>query len=798
MNIKNKTLLKLIYMKNYFTHRFLLLCVLLASISITGFSQDKTAKTYVSLAKAIYTAKGEALLDLQQGAYETRLENSIVRWDIGPAATADINFDYEGGNLISATIEFDPAIKVSMTAKDICVGYNIRRIKYKAGGRLVRPSFEGIDPDWSITSCAAPKKGPSTLNTDLYQHLEFNTDVSQLFLGNPFKSSSTVHRLSSSQPGSFITRVEFLPGRENGALRPPMTVLFREGANISLGDAGLITVDKNSGFQISRFDYYVTEGHGDGTLDNFKLNIYHGQINMGNTKLNLLPVVPASTTSLTIRNTKFNKDQKSISLTGSNIDVTLGPNSQLQLAEGASKASFFYLGNSKASFTNLNFIITDGQSEYMTVSQARIELNIQSGKINFTSQNYLEIGVSTATLDLEYSSWSNFSQSIKGVLSDVTLSLIDGRLQPDPHSVLDIKTGTIESKRLTVNSAANNPIYGKFEKVDLRLDAGSNLNKPGKFSITSREVYSGNQPQFDVTSRFLADDIAHPLTITEKELFPEGRAKITLPYKNIMLYLSGSGSLASQTGYIDGVFDFGPNMPLTGNFAIEAYKCDGSVSINKATKVDFYDGTVASKKLDIGGVLGVTGSFEEVSFILKTGSVFTLPQSFLLTTNPGSTFVSKTPEQSIEFREDRPYPVGTYQIHLLYSRFQNSNNSEFNISNGEALFNLNNNAEGIVTGHDCTVSGTINAGFGNNIVKTNIYIKDGTITSQAGIPTFIGVVSTKIPGDLTIPDYTTPFIPNYNTGADRVSKFVFFPVVLQGRTVSDIPILNASFTIVER
>jgi hypothetical protein len=65
---------------------------------------------YRSLANAIDTAKGTILLDLNQGNWNTNLFGQEILWIVPLGCEAEIEFDYGGGFLNSASITFDPPV----------------------------------------------------------------------------------------------------------------------------------------------------------------------------------------------------------------------------------------------------------------------------------------------------------------------------------------------------------------------------------------------------------------------------------------------------------------------------------------------------------------------------------------------------------------------------------------------------------------------------------------------------------------------------------------------------------------
>src|SRR4051812_1129092 len=100
--------------------KFTIAC-LVSFCATDSFAQTKTAKTYQSIVEAIYSAKGAAIVDFEAGTWETHYNNSILRWTFNTHTTADVNYNFAEGSLISANIEFDPGVRVFMSKGSQCV-----------------------------------------------------------------------------------------------------------------------------------------------------------------------------------------------------------------------------------------------------------------------------------------------------------------------------------------------------------------------------------------------------------------------------------------------------------------------------------------------------------------------------------------------------------------------------------------------------------------------------------------------------------------------------------------------------
>ena len=172
-------------------------------------------KTYRSIVESIYSAQGQAYIDITEGRWQTDRRGTTLTWLIERPTTLKTKFNYASGNLLSASAEFDQPIVIEMRSGKYCLRYKIKRIFYGEAGRLISPETRGPNPDWAVD---ANCRDVSRLTRQIDQHLEFSSDVQSLFYGRPFASSSSSRLEGRNTLVPMVTRVQLLSdGHKSGS-----------------------------------------------------------------------------------------------------------------------------------------------------------------------------------------------------------------------------------------------------------------------------------------------------------------------------------------------------------------------------------------------------------------------------------------------------------------------------------------------------------------------------------------------------------------------------------------------------
>lgn len=777
-------------------HLCLYLAIIAASLSLRTtecWAATSYGSTYQSLVQAIYSASGQAYIDLTPGIWQTNLSESSLTWNVQEPTTVKTKFDYQAGGLIYASAEFSPPVQVTLRGHNSCISYKIHTIRYDENGRLRPPSMIGPNPDWEVIAPCTDQ----SLYSKVERHLEFATSPASLFSGLPFADSSGAHLANDTTQRPMVSRVQFFPSIDptTGRPLPAMKVLFREGAVLQLGDNSSFTVSGDSGFQLSQFDYDVQADAGVGTLDNLNLKCYFGILAAGNTTLKLAPN-DGQVSSVALRNVTFQKTQQNTNqmvFSGGTISSSLSQGSTIRLADSGPVASELLFGTpTSVHFQDFSLIVTSGQPDLINLGSGHIDASVKEGTICLSSQDYLKFGLSAISMDLDQCSWSNQTKAVvNGTVVNLDASVVGGQVRPNPDSLLRITTGHVSSNSLQIHSLTpRSPISGAFTDVTVKLDRNSTFIVPGKMAVNT-----SNASELNPGTVTQASFSAHSLTFPSDGLGPSGKATIVLPYQSSVLKVGNAGTVQSALGMVSGDINFAPGQSVTGTISADIREADGLLTLNSATHVEFIDGTLKARNLNIGGSLGVVGTFDNFSFTLRQGSKFLLPHSFTITTNNGAKFDAAAPAHQIEFRADRNYPVGTYKLTLPFIRLDNDNVPQFSILNGNAVFDLATSSEEIITGHDCTLTGSVNAVWLGSPVILPFAVDQGILSSEAGIPHFHGSLATTIPGHVIIPVPLTPYVANLDMQNSHLVNSTLFPMQLNVSTTDPLVISGTPFDI---
>lgn len=776
--------------------RFSTPVVLLIAYLLSGAARAENPYigTYRSLMDAVYSASGRADIYLSPGDWETVWQGSNVQWRVGGedltgkpierTTIAKATFKYEAGNLVDGRVEFAPPVIVKLDRDGQCLKYEIRVIQYGAWGKLKSPNMAGKKPEWRLfQNC----RHVTAQWNNLQSHLEFSPNPSSLFLGVPFTSSTSAHRMGKASSQPMVTRVKFFPAVDaQGNEQPALEARFRESATIQIGRESRFVVTSRSGFIFSRFDYIVSSQEAEGELLDLTLDGHLGIVTAGESQLVFLPG-PSGTTGVKLKTVKFDSKPRRITFTHGFVEAALGNNTILRLARtGSPMESFLRITTpSSVALRELSMIINDGQADVLSFDIGQFKLTCADGRFSLSNNDFIRLGHSTMTLELDRSGWAaGTGPRATGRVTTLDAVVTDGVLKPNAGSLLRIEGGEVKSRELTIDSSAEAPVTGAFETLDLRLARDSVLAEPGRFLLGTM-----------VGARISNADTTKPVAFLRTNSGISGRVAATIPFKDGSLKLSSSAEISVPSGSISGIFNFTPGAPLQGYFAADLRDAHGTIGLNAATRVEIAEATVKSQRLELGGLVGITGKLDELAFKLRQGSEFALPRGFYLVTDAGARFEAKVPAQQVEFLADRPYPVGSYMLTIPFLRFNNDRSPQFSIHRGTASLTLANDARGAVTGTNCALSGYLRAVVDTSTFESAVSISNATITQEDGVPHLVASVSTSIPGDLSFPPITTEYVQDLDLGTSLLGNSTLFPLDLKLRLLTPIPITQAKFEI---
>jgi hypothetical protein len=114
------------------SYRFALCAILLLCFTSVPSARNlpPPAGHYQSVFDSISKARGQIQLDMRGGIWRIRAQGKSVFWRVDDGTTISINFDYGGGVLQSASMEFSPAVHVDVQAPP-GISLTINKVSYR-------------------------------------------------------------------------------------------------------------------------------------------------------------------------------------------------------------------------------------------------------------------------------------------------------------------------------------------------------------------------------------------------------------------------------------------------------------------------------------------------------------------------------------------------------------------------------------------------------------------------------------------------------------------------------------------
>jgi hypothetical protein len=750
---------------------FFLLVLTFASAAAQQYSE-----TYKSIANGISSASGQAFIDLSAGKWRTTVTTSRVEWEVKNNTVVNAHFVYLGGGLQSASAEFTPRVSVTIRQPNRCLSYEIRRIRYDKAGRLLPPTIGTNDPDWILDhNC----QSASQLRGLLERHLEFAASPNKLFLGDPFSGTRVNNTLptpvgtGSQEPRPMVTRIQFYPDvDEQGQPLPALKVAFKDATDILLGNGSHLLLKANSGFQFAQINYFVPEQEADGQLDLLDLNIYAARLNGGNTTLILEPPASSEPSRLKLQNLTFSRATKRIELQNGVITASITDGSELRVAEIPGRPSYLRFASGRINIRGLDVSLNGDEPLTFGFSGATLtNLTIKKGLLAMGSNQFVTFENGQLGMELNRCLWGSGGSFVSGAMSRLNARVIDGKIQPNSESTLDILNGTISSQMLRIDSSSTPQVTGEIEDLSLALDIGSSLKYPGKFSITPK-----------LGSSLVAATHEHPLVFTSQSVFPTGQIEVKLPFSKGEVQLGKVGAFESKEGNFEGVFQIAPNEPLKGTITrLLLTEGEGNFRVNSATNVvGISKARIEASDLVLGGPVGLVGKFTEVSFNVPNSTGFAIPGSInLVTRNDAATparFEAKNPNGELVFHDDLNHATGKFFVHLPFLSLETDVARTYVLSKGDADLTLMMDRQAKLSGENCKLVGNLSMTVADMTLAVPVKIAKGTFTTTGDTPVFSGQLTTTIPKGLGYNGIKIPY--NRNLGdlgdADNFEEAVQF------------------------
>lgn len=117
------------------SRRFALCAILFLCFTSVSSAQDAPPPVglYQNVIDSISKAQGQIQFDMSSGVWSIRSQGKTVFWRIDDGTTITVNFDYSGGVLQSAAMEFSPAVQVYMQTPP-GLSLKVNKVSYRGDG----------------------------------------------------------------------------------------------------------------------------------------------------------------------------------------------------------------------------------------------------------------------------------------------------------------------------------------------------------------------------------------------------------------------------------------------------------------------------------------------------------------------------------------------------------------------------------------------------------------------------------------------------------------------------------------
>lgn len=497
---------------------------------------------YQSLAAGVNKAEGTALLDLVAGNYKTRVNSSLLKWNIEPGTTALIRFNYDGDVLTDRSPDTPggdprPAARVEfqhhrvhvwlLGSQDVSGG--LKWIEYDSFGHVMNWDIQWDNAD------------PSTHNPSnipkVQRQLEMFRTPNDMFTGRVIKTMNSATPVNDAGNAtanlrSMVSRISFL---KESPSDPGLLIGFREGANIYFSKSAegsvpkydnWVTLSAPSTLTFSELTYDLDEQSLNGKLENLDFHIRQGHISSGDITARL-----GSGSSLKFDNVDFSRESNGTATVDARfgtLTASFMKGSNIALALGTDNPSSIVMDDgTTVRLQALKLDIDDKHSTVLSVGNgSEIDMKVFSGKLAVGKNGSVQIQNGEFNIDLQ-GTWNSETRrpDVSGIVSLLNVNIGMGSIPINETSTLNITSGHIgaatdSTNTLLFNSNQQPALTGKFNNVLFDIGENTLIGVPNGFVLTTG---TGGQ----VTS----NDPQYPLQLVKGRPLPIGRYVLKLPFQ---------------------------------------------------------------------------------------------------------------------------------------------------------------------------------------------------------------------------------------------------------------------------
>jgi hypothetical protein len=493
------------------------------------FPTSNAALFYQSLANAIDSAAGDIFLNLNPGRWQTIFAGKPYIWVIPNNCIMEIQFQYVGGVLQSATVTFTPPVQVVLP--DGAGTITVNALIYNQLGDVT-----GSD----ITT--NPPEVDAIAMTRANRVLAMQRNPKSVFVGLPLQGFTSVTRVdATNQPiegsGSIVARVRF----EKTEGLPGLKVTFRNGALIKFSDSSIpgspynnnIVVGTGSGFEFNEIDYTVDESILFGSLANFNAAVNSGMFSSTDFLFQL-----RSGSQLQFSNIDFSRDNAgvvSIDATFGTLSASLGGGSRINLSTGPVGTTSTMVFDDGSQVSLIGYRLKLGASAVRVEVSGGSSLNVQvhSGRLALKGNDFLgfESGKMNANFNGTWDSQEGITVNVHCDLFTVTGA--DGEIAFTADTRLLLNNGTLDSSAMVYQTGVGCTV--NFDRFAFNIGENSLVGFGNGLQLTAAAGGS-----------FVGASPGTPFQIAPAQQFPMGNFSLILPFKK--LYNAKSPTFSLQNG----------------------------------------------------------------------------------------------------------------------------------------------------------------------------------------------------------------------------------------------------------
>jgi hypothetical protein len=323
------------------------------------------------------------------------------------------------------------------------------------------------------------------------------------------------------------------------------------------------------------------------------------------------------------------------------------------------------------------------------------------------------------------------TQPLTGTLN-LDASGDDGTFAVNGDTTLRIMRGRIRASGLTLRNP--HVLAGTISAMNFRL-VSSTLTLP-------------NALRTDFTDGAVLDARgSSTLEITaDKKLV--GAYHLRLPVRKGEMKLGGVGSVQITGGVVDLFLSRAADQSQQATLNADVSIGGGALELLPGSRFSLKDGSsLKAKGLSVSDSKGVTGALVNADLALGAG-VIAVPGGFVIDAKDSGRLTTAQTANPLVIPGDGAFTQGSFLLDVPFASLTNSRDVNYQLVNGRARLPLQNNADGSITGSNCSISGTLPVSFSDPEIElqVEVTITNGTLMSRPGEPAhFSAALSATIP-----------------------------------------------------